>query len=183
MTAVWLIARRELGAYLRTMSGYIIAAIVLFVDGILFNVRSAGVRFLVRSRAVRKLIASNHGPASAGERARGRVRPDPSSTFNLFGALEFKPGGESWVHAHGGVAALPGRLGEGECSWSPIIVAAGFMDVEGWTGYDHQVMGDSIACLNAQTLKPALPIGRGGVLRIDLSVTSGRLGMKRHKVG
>ena len=40
MTAVWLIARRELGAYLRTMSGYIIAAIVLFVDGILFNVRA-----------------------------------------------------------------------------------------------------------------------------------------------
>jgi len=40
MTAVWLIARRELGAYLRTMSGYIIAAIVLFVDGILFNARA-----------------------------------------------------------------------------------------------------------------------------------------------
>jgi ABC-2 type transport system permease protein len=42
MTAVWLIARRELGAYLRTMSGYVIAAIVLFVDGILFNVRALG---------------------------------------------------------------------------------------------------------------------------------------------
>ncbi len=42
MTAVWLIARRELGAYLRTMSGYVIAAVVLFVDGILFNVRALG---------------------------------------------------------------------------------------------------------------------------------------------
>jgi ABC-2 type transport system permease protein len=42
MTATWLIARRELGSYLRTMSGYVIAAIVLFVDGILFNVRALG---------------------------------------------------------------------------------------------------------------------------------------------
>jgi ABC-2 type transport system permease protein len=42
MTATWLIARRELGAYLRTMSGYVIAAVVLFVDGILFNVRALG---------------------------------------------------------------------------------------------------------------------------------------------
>jgi ABC-2 type transport system permease protein len=42
MTATWLIARRELGGYLRTMSGYVIAAIVLFVDGILFNVRALG---------------------------------------------------------------------------------------------------------------------------------------------
>jgi ABC-2 type transport system permease protein len=42
MTATWLIARRELGSYLRTMSGYVIAAVVLFVDGILFNVRALG---------------------------------------------------------------------------------------------------------------------------------------------
>ena len=42
MTATWLIARRELSAYLRTMSGYVIAAVVLFVDGILFNVRAMG---------------------------------------------------------------------------------------------------------------------------------------------
>jgi ABC-2 type transport system permease protein len=42
MTATWLIARRELGAYLRTMSGYVIAAVVLFVDGILFNARALG---------------------------------------------------------------------------------------------------------------------------------------------
>lgn len=37
MNATWLIARRELGAYLRTMTGYVIAAAVLIVDGILFN--------------------------------------------------------------------------------------------------------------------------------------------------
>jgi len=34
---VWLISRRELAAYLRTMSGYIIIAVMLFIDGLLFN--------------------------------------------------------------------------------------------------------------------------------------------------
>jgi ABC-2 type transport system permease protein len=42
MTATWLIARRELGGYLRTWSGYIIAAIVLLINGLLFNVRAVG---------------------------------------------------------------------------------------------------------------------------------------------
>jgi ABC-2 type transport system permease protein len=34
---VTLIARRELQSYLRTMSGYIIIAVMLFIDGLLFN--------------------------------------------------------------------------------------------------------------------------------------------------
>ena len=38
MRAAFLIAGRELSAYLRTMSGYVIMAIVLLVDGLLFNV-------------------------------------------------------------------------------------------------------------------------------------------------
>jgi len=42
MTATWLIARRELAAYLRTMSGYVIAAAALFVQGILFNALALG---------------------------------------------------------------------------------------------------------------------------------------------
>ena len=42
MTATWLIVRRELGAYLRTMSGYVIAAAALFVQGILFNALALG---------------------------------------------------------------------------------------------------------------------------------------------
>ncbi len=42
MTATWLIARRELGGYLRTMSGYVIAAIALFAQGLLFNVWALG---------------------------------------------------------------------------------------------------------------------------------------------
>ncbi|HET6149917.1 MAG TPA: ABC transporter permease [Polyangia bacterium] len=37
MKSTFLIMRRELGAYLRSMSGYVIAAIVLLVDGLLFN--------------------------------------------------------------------------------------------------------------------------------------------------
>lgn len=37
MRNVGLIARRELQAYLRTMSGYIIIAVMLFIDGLLFN--------------------------------------------------------------------------------------------------------------------------------------------------
>jgi len=37
MKSTLLIMRRELGAYLRSMSGYIIAAIVLLVTGLLFN--------------------------------------------------------------------------------------------------------------------------------------------------
>jgi ABC-2 type transport system permease protein len=37
VSTTWLIARRELGAYLRTWTGYIIVAAVLMIDGILFN--------------------------------------------------------------------------------------------------------------------------------------------------
>jgi ABC-2 type transport system permease protein len=37
VNVTWLIAKRELSAYLRTWTGYIIVAVVLVVDGILFN--------------------------------------------------------------------------------------------------------------------------------------------------
>src|SRR5687767_14407423 len=42
MTPIWLILRRELGAYLHSMTGYIIVAAVLVVDGILFNAFAMG---------------------------------------------------------------------------------------------------------------------------------------------
>jgi ABC-2 type transport system permease protein len=42
MSTTWLIARRELAAYTRTMTGYIIAALVLLIDGILFNALAMG---------------------------------------------------------------------------------------------------------------------------------------------
>jgi ABC-2 type transport system permease protein len=37
MSVTWLIARRELKAYLRTWTGYIIVAAILLVDGLFFN--------------------------------------------------------------------------------------------------------------------------------------------------
>lgn len=42
MRASWLIARRELAGYLRSMSGYIILAVVLAVDALLFNSMAIG---------------------------------------------------------------------------------------------------------------------------------------------
>lgn len=42
MRAIWLIARRELAAYLRTMSGYVIIASVLAVLGLAFNAFAMG---------------------------------------------------------------------------------------------------------------------------------------------
>jgi ABC-2 type transport system permease protein len=42
MNATFLIARRELGSYFRTLTGYIIAAILLLVDGLLFNIFALG---------------------------------------------------------------------------------------------------------------------------------------------
>ncbi|MBI2890973.1 MAG: ABC transporter permease subunit [Nitrospirae bacterium] len=42
MNAVWLIARRELGAYMGSWLGYTIGALILFVDGLLFNVYALG---------------------------------------------------------------------------------------------------------------------------------------------
>jgi len=37
MSSTFLIMRRELAGYLRSMSGYVIAALVLLIDGVLFN--------------------------------------------------------------------------------------------------------------------------------------------------
>lgn len=42
MKNIGLIIRRELGSYLRTPSGYIIAASILLIDGLLFNTRAVG---------------------------------------------------------------------------------------------------------------------------------------------
>jgi gliding motility-associated transport system permease protein len=42
MRNIMLLARRELGAYIKSPMGFIIVAIVLFVDGLLFNVYAIG---------------------------------------------------------------------------------------------------------------------------------------------
>jgi ABC-2 type transport system permease protein len=57
MSTTWLIARRELASYLRTWTGYIIVALALVVDGILFNVRAVDGE--KRSAEVLKLFFEN----------------------------------------------------------------------------------------------------------------------------
>jgi len=42
MRIVWLVMKRELAAYFRSYMGYVILAVVLLVDGILFNVYAMG---------------------------------------------------------------------------------------------------------------------------------------------
>ena len=42
MRATLLIARRELGGYFHTMTGYIIAGVMLLLQGLLFNVFALG---------------------------------------------------------------------------------------------------------------------------------------------
>ena len=42
MNATLLVARRELGSYLRSWTGYIIIALFLFIDGLLFNTKALG---------------------------------------------------------------------------------------------------------------------------------------------
>jgi ABC-2 type transport system permease protein len=41
---IWLIARRDFGAYMHGFSGYVIVAAVLFIDGLLFNAFAIGGR-------------------------------------------------------------------------------------------------------------------------------------------
>lgn len=42
MRVVWLVTKRELGAYFRSYMGYVILAVILLVNGILFNVYALG---------------------------------------------------------------------------------------------------------------------------------------------
>lgn len=42
MTNVWIIARRELSSYFTTLIGYVVAAAMLFIAGLLFNVFAIG---------------------------------------------------------------------------------------------------------------------------------------------
>ena len=37
MSGLLLVARRELGAYLNSLWGYLVAAVMLVIDGLLFN--------------------------------------------------------------------------------------------------------------------------------------------------
>ena len=59
MSNVGLIIRRELGSYLRTPSGYFIAAGVLLLNGLLFNAFAIG-----RSSRATSCASSSTGRAS-----------------------------------------------------------------------------------------------------------------------
>ena len=56
MNATFLITRRELGAYLRSMTGYVIAAAVLLVDGLLFNAFAMGAKTMKPNAEVRAIF-------------------------------------------------------------------------------------------------------------------------------
>jgi ABC-2 type transport system permease protein len=61
MSPTVLIARRELGAYLSSMTGYIIAAAVLLINGLLFNVFVLGGPDKLSSEVVSQFFYSSSG--------------------------------------------------------------------------------------------------------------------------
>jgi ABC-2 type transport system permease protein len=56
-----IIARRELGSYLRTPSGYLIAASTLLVQGLLFNTRAMGTGAKLSSRVLQDFFLDSSG--------------------------------------------------------------------------------------------------------------------------
>jgi ABC-2 type transport system permease protein len=58
---VAIIARRELGAYLRTPSGYLIAAATLLVQGLLFNTRALGGGAKLSSQVLQDFLRDSSG--------------------------------------------------------------------------------------------------------------------------
>jgi ABC-2 type transport system permease protein len=61
MRNVALIARRELGAYLRTPSGYMIAAATLLVQGLMFNTRALGTGAKLSSQVLMDFLRDSSG--------------------------------------------------------------------------------------------------------------------------
>jgi ABC-2 type transport system permease protein len=61
MSATLLITRRELGAYLSSMTGYIIAAAVLLINGLLFNVFALGGPDKLSSEVLSQFFYSSSG--------------------------------------------------------------------------------------------------------------------------
>jgi len=61
MSATLLIAQRELGTYLRSMTGYVIAAILLLVDGLLFNIFAIGGEDKLSSTVLQKFFFYSSG--------------------------------------------------------------------------------------------------------------------------
>jgi ABC-2 type transport system permease protein len=61
VTNIAIIARRELGSYLRTPSGYMIAAATLLVQGLLFNTRALGTGAKLSSRVLQDFFVDSSG--------------------------------------------------------------------------------------------------------------------------
>lgn len=61
MNNVAIIARRELAAYLRTPSGYLIAAATLLVQGLLFNTRALGTGAKLSSQVLQDFLRDSSG--------------------------------------------------------------------------------------------------------------------------
>ncbi|HMI93989.1 MAG TPA: ABC transporter permease, partial [Polyangiales bacterium] len=61
MRNIGIIARRELAAYLRTPSGYLIAAATLVVQGFLFNVRALGTGAKLSSQVLQDFLRDSSG--------------------------------------------------------------------------------------------------------------------------
>lgn len=61
MSNIGLIARRELGAYLRTPSGYMIASATLLVQGLMFNTRALGAGAKLSSQVLMDFLRDSSG--------------------------------------------------------------------------------------------------------------------------
>lgn len=61
MTNVGIIARRELGGYFRTPSGYLIAAATLLVQGLMFNTRALGTGAKLSSQVLVDFLRDSSG--------------------------------------------------------------------------------------------------------------------------
>ena len=61
MRNIAVIARRELAGYLRTPSGYLIAAATLLVQGLLFNTRALGTSAKLSSQVLQDFLRDSSG--------------------------------------------------------------------------------------------------------------------------
>ena len=57
MSGLLLVARRELGAYLNSLWGYLVAAIMLVIDGLLFNAFALGTTVITAVLLTMRLLA------------------------------------------------------------------------------------------------------------------------------
>jgi ABC-2 type transport system permease protein len=94
MRNVWLIVRRELAAYVCTPSGYVIAASILLINGLLFNARAVGdsprlssdvlQQFLIDAGGTTMLAAVLFSMRLLAEERSAKARSCSANTSRLF---------------------------------------------------------------------------------------------------